>query len=184
MRKIQFKYIALASLLVALTIYSCNKDIIKPVAEPCPSAANKAGIDGLLIGLIRCWMDIQQRKLSTLASSMDNWVYGGVASDDAFKGSNTTDQPLIPALANHSVTASNIFLQDKWWFCYNAIQRANDVIREIPLVTDGSVTPEYAAEVIAEARFLALFSIINLQKCGKMFHTWEKESPMPMEITK
>ena len=167
MRKIQFKYIALASLLVALTIYSCNKDINKPVAGALlPSVlANKAGIDGLLIGAYSM-LDgyTTAQTFDSWQSSMDNWVYGGVASDDAFKGSNTTDQPLIPALANHSVTSSNIFLQDKWWFCYDAIQRANDVIREIPLVTDGSVTPEYAAEVTAEARFLRAVFYIDLAK--------------------
>ena len=97
---------------------------------------------------------------------MDNWVYGGVASDDAFKGSNTTDQPNIPPLANHSVTSANEFLQEKWAFCYDAIQRANDAIREIPLVKDGSVTPAYATEVIAEARFLRAVFHFEL---GKMY---------------
>ena len=86
-------------------------------------------------GLIQCSTDIQhcrQTGYTSWESSMDNWVYGGVASDDAFKGSNTTDQPNIPPLANHSVTLGNEFLQEKWCILFNAIQRANDVIREIP----------------------------------------------------
>src|SRR5262249_49467292 len=83
-----------------------------------------------------------------------NWIYGGVAADDAYKGSNTTDQPAAVPIEDHSVTSSDEYLGEKWAFCYNAIQRANDVLREIPLIKDGSVTTAYAAELTAEARFL------------------------------
>jgi hypothetical protein len=167
MRKIQFKYIALASLLVALTIYSCNKDINKPVAGALlPSVlANKAGVDGLLIGAYSMLDGYTATgQYTSWETSMDNWIYGSVAADDAFKGSNTTDQPLIPPLVNHSVTPSSEFLQEKWAFCYNAIQRANDVIREIPLVKDGSITPAYAAELTAEAKFLRAVFHLELAK--------------------
>jgi len=155
MRKIKIKYLVLAGILVALgIIYSCNKEMkIQPAGSLLPSVlANKAGVDGLLIGaysMLDGYTALPANGYTSWETSMDNWVYGGVASDDAFKGSNTTDQPNIPPLANHSVTPANEFLQEKWAFCYNAIQRANDAIRELPLVTDGSVTPAYATEVIA-----------------------------------
>ncbi len=87
-------------------------------------------------------------------SGIDNWSYGGIASDDAYKGSNTTDQGTAAPIENHSLDPSNEYLGEKWSAFYSAAQRANDVIREVPLVTDGSVTTEYAAEVIGEARFL------------------------------
>ena len=87
-------------------------------------------------------------------TSTTNWIYGGVAADDAYKGSNTTDQPAAVPIENHTVDPANDYIGQKWAFCYNAIQRANDVIREIPLVKDGSITTEYAAELTAEARFL------------------------------
>jgi hypothetical protein len=158
MRKIKFKYLVPASILATLgIIYSCNKDINVPVAGSLlPSVlANKAGVDGLLIGAYSMLDGYTATgQYTSWETSIDNWVYGGVAADDAFKGSNTTDQPNIPPLANHSVTAANEFLQEKWAFCFNAIQRANDAIRELPLVTDGSISADYAAEVIAEARFL------------------------------
>lgn len=168
MRKIQFKYFVPASVLVALGVmYSCNKAInIGPVGSLSPSVlANKAGVDGLLIGAYSM-LDGYAAGVgyTSWETSADNWVYGGVAADDAFKGSNTTDQPNIPPIANHSLTSANEFMQEKWAFCYNAIQRANDAIREIPLVTDGSVSPDYATEVIAEARFLRAVFHIDLAK--------------------
>ena len=107
----------------------------------------------MLIGAYSC-LDGYATTTTSWESSTTNWVWGGIASDDAYKGSNTTDQPNAAPIENHSVDPSDEYLQEKWGFFFNAIQRANDVIREVPLVKDGSVTPAYAAEVIAESRFL------------------------------
>ena len=156
MKKIRLKLIA-ASILVTLVLtYSCNKFLDKkPVGSLTPDVlANKAGVDGLLIGAYSMLDGYTNSAGTGWESGIDNWVYGGVASDDAYKGSNTTDQPNIPAIENHSIDASNEFLEEKWAAFYNAVQRANDVIREIPLVTDGSVSSDYSTEVIGEARFL------------------------------
>ena len=158
MKKFQFKYIALGGILIALTlIYSCKKFLVHaPVGSLSASVlASKAGVDGLLIGAYSM-LDGYASGIgyTSWETSSTNWIYGGVAADDAYKGSNTTDQPTAAPIENHSLDAANEYISEKWSFCYNAIQRANDVIREIPLVTDGSITPAYAAELIAEARFL------------------------------
>jgi starch-binding outer membrane protein, SusD/RagB family len=161
MKKFQFKYKAVTGALLTLTIiYSCSKFLDKPpVGVLSPQVlANKAGVDGLLIGaysMLDGWNNTYNQFSSPYGTGLDNSPFGGYASDDAYKGSNTTDQaPDAPSIENHSVTASIGYLQQKWQADYNGVQRANDAIREIPLVTDGSVTPEHAAEVIAEARFL------------------------------
>ncbi|HVM89366.1 MAG TPA: RagB/SusD family nutrient uptake outer membrane protein [Puia sp.] len=156
MKKNKNKYIALLSLpVLMLIIFSCKKFLSKPVVGSLSPAvlANKAGVDGLLIGAYSM-LDGYAQTSTSWETSTTNWIYGGVAADDAYKGSNTTDQPVAVPIENHSVTSANEYLQEKWAFCYNAVQRANDVIRELPLVTDGSVTADYAAEVTAEARFL------------------------------
>lgn len=156
MKKFQTKYTVFGCLLLVLAVvYSCKKYLtVAPVGSLSPSVlANKAGVDGLLIGAYSM-LDGYATTTTSWESSTTNWVYGGIASDDAYKGSNTTDQPNAAPIENHSVDPSNEFLQEKWGFFYNAVQRANDVIREVPLVTDGSLTPEYSAEVIGEARFL------------------------------
>jgi len=38
-------------------------------------------------------------------TSTTNWVYGGIASDDAYKGSNTTDQPNAAPIARQQLRA-------------------------------------------------------------------------------
>ncbi|WP_426671655.1 RagB/SusD family nutrient uptake outer membrane protein [Mucilaginibacter sp. McL0603] len=151
------KFIALGSLVFLTATYSCKKLLDKqPSGALLPTVlANKAGVDGLLIGAYSM-LDgyTQQNGGTSWESGIDNWTYGGLASDDAFKGSNTTDQGPAAPLENHSVDQSADYVNQKWVAVYNGIQRANDVIREIPLVTDGSVSTAYAAEVIGEARFL------------------------------
>jgi hypothetical protein len=156
MKNSYFKFIALGSMAVLTLTYSCKKLLNKePVGVLGPAVlANKAGVDGLLIGAYSMLDGASTSYGTSWETSIDNWVYGGIASDDAYKGSNTTDQPTAAPIENHSLDASNEFIQEKYQFNYIAIQRANDAIREIPLVKDGSVSAAYGAEVIAEARFL------------------------------
>lgn len=156
MKSSYFKFIALGSLVFLTLTYSCKKLLNKePVgALSAGVLASKAGLDGLLIGAYSMLDGYTNTGGTSWESSIDNWVYGGIASDDAYKGSNTTDQPTAVALENHSVDASNEYLGEKWASCLNAIQRCNDVIREVPLVKDGSVSTAYGQEAIAEARFL------------------------------
>jgi len=152
--KLYFKIFA--SFLAAIVLlYSCKKFLDKkPVgALGGDVLATGAGVDGLLIGAYSM-LDGYGTTTTSWESGIDNWIWGSVAADDAYKGSNTTDQPDAVPIENHTIESANGYLGDKWKAFYDAVQRANDVIREIPLVTDGSLTPEHAAEVTAEARFL------------------------------
>jgi len=154
-----FKSVLLVALIILTLSYSCNKDLSKPAPGALSAGvlATKAGVDGLLIGtyaLLDMNSGVAAINGITWGGAVSNWHFGGIASDDANKGSNPTDQPDAASIMNHSLSATNAYVRDKWAVCYDGIQRANDVLRELPLVKDGSVTPEYAAGVTAEARFL------------------------------
>jgi hypothetical protein len=149
--------VAITSLTGLAIMISCKKHLEKgPVGSLSGQVlANKAGLDGLLIGAYSMLDGYASgRGYTSWEVTTDNWPYGGIASDDAYKGSNTTDQPTAAPLEDHSVDPANEYIQEKWKACYDAVQRANDVLREIPLITDGSVTADYAKEVTAEAKFL------------------------------
>lgn len=166
--KRNWKYILLAALpLSAVIFYSCHKYLSKPLvgSESAAGLASKAGVDGLLIGAYSM-LDGYASGLSYTSweTSTNNWCYGGIAADDAYKGSNTTDQPTAVPIENHSIDPSNEYLKEKWAFCYDAIQRANDVIRQIPLVKDGSLSAADAKEDIAEAQFLRGFFHLEAAK--------------------
>jgi hypothetical protein len=160
MKKSFLKYAVVVLLLAATAFYSCSKFLNKPpVGSLVPSVlANKAGVEGLLIGayaMLKGWNNTNIEFTSPYFGGLDNPPFGGYASDDAYKGSTTTDQgPDAPEIENHSVTSAIGYLEDKWQSDYDGVQRANDAIREIPLVKYGSLDATDAAEVTAEARFL------------------------------
>ena len=167
MKKSVFKFIAPLALVFLTVAYSCKKFLDKaPVNVLSQSVlASKAGVDGLLIGAYSL-LDGNSSNISGAAweASVSDWDFAGIASDDANKGSNATDQPSAAAIMNHTVNAATDYVNDKWLTHYAGIQRANDVIRELPLVKDGSVSTAYAAEVTAEARFLRGFYELELTK--------------------
>jgi hypothetical protein len=157
MKKSLGKFIALGCLVTLSLTYSCKKLLnVEPVATLSSGVlANKAGVDGLLIGAYHMLCGYSRQYGTAWEGGIDNWSYGGIGSDDAYKGSSTGDQgPYATEIENHTVDANNEYCLEKWTDCYIGIQRANDAIREIPMVKDGSVTPAYAAEVTAEARFI------------------------------
>src|SRR3569833_410669 len=157
MSKTFLKFLAPLALVFLTLSYSCKKFLNQPITGSLsPSVlATKAGVDGLLIGAYAMLpMSGNPTTGDTWGGSVSNWHFGGIGSDDANKGSNPTDQPDAAAIMNHSVDGSNDYVRTKWLSCLDGVQRANDVLREIPLVKDGSLSAEYAAEVAGEAKFL------------------------------
>jgi len=156
MKKSYLKFIALGFVVIFSFTYSCKKILNQAPTGVLGQAvlANKAGVDGLLIGAYHMLSGFPTVSGTIWSAGPDNWSYGGVASDDAYTGSSSSDQPNFVAIENHSNAPDNPYPEDKWQSMYNGIQRANDVIREIPLVKDGSVSAAYGAEAIGEARFL------------------------------
>ncbi|MGN6639106.1 MAG: RagB/SusD family nutrient uptake outer membrane protein, partial [Mucilaginibacter sp.] len=158
MKKLNYKLIALSSIAFLTVSYSCKKVLDKQPAGYIlgPSLANKAGVDGLLIGAYSLLDGYYQGESGTAFVGISNWSFGGIGADDAYKGSTTQDQtPDAPAIEQHiSINPNNGYVETKWSTSYAGIQRANDVIREIPLVKDGSEDGAVGQESIAEARFL------------------------------
>ncbi len=159
MKKLNYKVIALGSIVFLSALYSCKKVLDKQPTGVLAGAtlANKAGVDGLLIGAYSILDGYYQNQPGTnYGSGISNWSTGGIGSDDAYKGSTTIDQaPDAPAIEQHvGISTSNSYLWAKWQVNYAGIQRANNVIQEIPLVTDGSEAGSVGQNAIAEARFL------------------------------
>src|SRR2546423_14575724 len=123
--------------------------------------ATKAGVDGLLIGaysLLRGYNPaVPNSGVRQWTQAASNWIYGSVVADDAHKGSTSNDQPEIASMESYNTNPVTSYINDKWISLYAGVQRANDVLREIPLVKDGSLSTEQTKEIIAETRFLRGF---------------------------
>ena len=157
MKTTKYKLIFPGVLAVLALSYSCKKFLDKPATGSLNSTvlATKPGVDGLLIG---AYSDLDGYSADIggdpWPQGVSNWIYGGVGADDAHKGSTPGDQGDAEALENHGFNSANSYFNAKWRILYAGIARANDVLKELPLVTDGSVSADYAKQVTAEARFL------------------------------
>jgi hypothetical protein len=145
-------------------VFACNKSFLEkaPIGSYTPDViATKSGVSGLLIGAYSL-LDGQGGAGGSWDAAASNWVWGGVCSDDAHKGSDPGDQPDINSLMTWSETSTNDYNLEKWRTCYDGIQRSNDVLRAMRLATDLEAAD--TIEFSAEARFLRAFYTMELKK--------------------
>lgn len=174
-------YSLIFSVVMLLTVSNlgCNDYLDKqPLGALSASNVNSlAGINALLIGAYSVLdgqigltnlagvAGVVNPQGITYASACSNWIYGSVCADDSYKGSTPTDQPPIVQLATWSLSATggtNNYMNYKWTILYTGIQRANEVLRTIPLAPD--VDANANKNLTAEARFLRAFYHLEAQK--------------------
>lgn len=86
--------------------------------------------------------------------SVSNWVWGAVASDDAYKGSESSDQQTINDIEQFNVTSSNEYLDSKWRFMYEGVSRCNAILKVLSEVTDEQVPADKKVWFEAQTRVL------------------------------
>jgi hypothetical protein len=154
-----YRILFLTACLLSLPLTSCRESFLERDALGATqesTLANKAGVEGLLVGAYSL-LDGQggpNGEAFNLAMAVHNWVFGSVASDEAHKGSELGDQPDQASIENYTSVPTNFYFNDKWRAVYAGVQRANDVLRLLAKVTDGSITPAQQTQLTAEARFL------------------------------
>src|ERR1700712_2029439 len=119
MKKTNYKIIALGLIAFVAAPYSCKKLLDKAPAGVLAGStlANKAGVDGLLIGAYSLLDGYYQGQPGTgYGGAISNWEYGSMAADDAYKGSTTDDQgPDLPPLEYHvGLSPTDSYLESKW----------------------------------------------------------------------
>ena len=172
MKRINNKIVIAGFLMIAIvTIIACKKNFLdKPLIGPVTQAslANKAGVEGLLIGAYSLLDGVGAAGTTGVPGltspsgsggvwegAADDWIFSSVPGGDAHKGSFQQDQGayFLPVQA-YNADPSNLYLNDKWIIVYASIQRCNDVLKTMALVSDGSLTPADTTEIRAEAVFL------------------------------
>ncbi|HKW12087.1 MAG TPA: RagB/SusD family nutrient uptake outer membrane protein [Gemmatimonadaceae bacterium] len=121
--------------------------------------ANQAGVEGSLIATYReldCSNSTQGAGWGCAAS---NWVWGSVAGDDSYKGSDATDQPPINDIEGYhwSGPDGQSYINEKWQISYEGIARANATLRLLKQVVKanaGAITAADQAGIAGEAIFL------------------------------
>ncbi|MEO8794627.1 MAG: RagB/SusD family nutrient uptake outer membrane protein [Daejeonella sp.] len=171
MKKINYKLFIPACLLLLITAHACKDDFLNVSPAGASSEAvlaTRAGVDGLLIGTYALLDGIGGPGGDVWAQSVTNWIWGGVASDDAHKGSEYGDQPQAEQVENYTTIPSMGYIINKWAPLYAGAQRANDVLRVLRKVPSGTISAADTLQIASEARFLrAVFHFEAVKMFGE-----------------
>ena len=115
--------------------------------------SNKAGVNYLLIGAYALTDGTGNNAgFPSWHGSADNWIYGEVSADNAYKGTTAGDQPEISLIEQKLIQPDNSHFRGKWAAVYDGVARANDVLVVLPSATD--MTDAEKTQVTAQVRFL------------------------------
>jgi hypothetical protein len=165
MKKIKRKFLILSSLAVIVVVAACSKSFLDkpPLGTLNPAImASEKGVQGLLIGAYSM-VDGEGTPGDGFASGASNWILGGVAADDAYKGSDPTDVgEAAPMEKWISLTPTNSAIPQKWKACYAGASRCNGVLATMALASD--ITADHATLIQAQVQFLRAFYHFELKK--------------------
>lgn len=156
MKKINFKILLAGGLAATVLLYACKKSFLEKASLGTLDEnllANNAGVQGLLIGAYSMLDGNGGAGGGGFYSTPTNWAFAGVASDDAYKGSDAGDQSNESnPIENYTITATNGPVSSKWAALYDGITRCNDVLRIMAKSPD--IADSDRVNIEAQARFL------------------------------
>jgi len=139
--------------LAAGTLFGCKDSFLTDAAAAQgvldqSVLANAAGVEGNLIAAYRS-LDYTNGVGGSQASAASDWIWGSVASDDAYKGSEPSDFNAINDIEGYhwSTGLADGVLNDKWRATYEGVSRANATLNLL-----AQVVKDKPAEISASAQ--------------------------------
>ena len=151
-KKITVSALTITGLLV---LNACSDQFLTrpPQGQYSPaSLANSKGIEGILIGAYGMLDGQGIDGQNPWENEVQNWVFGGLTSDDAYKGTDSGDQPEQSFLERYDFQATNGHIRNKWRGLYEGVARTNNVLDNLADVKD--ITDTRRKQIEAEAKFL------------------------------
>lgn len=186
MKKMNIQNKLILSVFIFTTIVACSKNFLNkpPIGTLGPNiVATETGVQGLLIGAYSL-VDGEGAAGDGFASGASNWIFGGVTSDDAYKGSDPTDVADAAPMEKwgSSLIATNGATPQKWKLNYAAIQRCNDVLNTLKIST--GIADATKTQIAAQARFLRAYFHMDLKKIfGNIIFADETVSPTNTKVS-
>lgn len=153
------------SAFIILVIISCSDEFLtnEPQGQFSSSVlATEDGVDGILIGAYKMLSGTGLDGQAPWENDVQNWVFGGIASDDAYKGTDAGDQPEQSFIEAYDFQAFNNHITNKWRGLFKGIARANDALNTLKQVEE--ISDEKRNKIIGEARFLRGFFHMEARK--------------------
>ncbi len=150
-----YKYTAIAIVASGLLFAACSEEFLDGPAQgvlDSTTLANESGVQATLIAaysMLDGWGGF-----GGWGGAGSNWIFGSVASDDAYKGSEPGDQqPSTDVeLYQWSTGGADGYLNDKWGNVYEGVNRTNATLTL--LTTVEGISPEAAQSIEGESKFL------------------------------
>jgi len=150
-----------ACLLAGLAItYACSDFLDTPAQGTLDvnALSTKVGVEGSLIGAYRS-LDCNNATNDNWGCAASNWPFGSITTDDAYKGSEATDQPQATKLELYAWGSDQAqdYLDRKWASMYEGVVRANATIRLLQAVSaakPGEISRVDSMGIMGEALFL------------------------------
>lgn len=148
-----------------IMLFGCGEDFLDRPAQgnlDATTLANQSGVEGNLIAAYS-YLD-GQASSGGIVSATSNWVFGSVASDDAYKGSEPGDNQTSTDIEMYQWSASSADggMNEKWSGHYDAISRVNATINL--LLTVEGISQADQDRIKGEALFLRAFYHFELWK--------------------
>jgi starch-binding outer membrane protein, SusD/RagB family len=153
-------FITVTAITLLLTILNaCKESFLEQIPRGTTNnavLATETGVNGLLVGAYAALMEhsAAPHQWGPIGDGPENWVFGGVCSDEATKGMASTNESPINELENSTVTPQNRYCDHKWMFLYEGVSRSNDVLNILAATTP---VPEDATNIKAQAIFLRAY---------------------------
>jgi len=145
---------------VAGVTYACKDFLDQPAQGTVDQTtlSTKAGVEGSLIAAYRA-LDCEASSAGSWGCAASNWVWGGVTSNDAYKGSDLGDQQPINDIETFlwNVGEADGYLNQKWAQVYEGVARSNAALRLLASVLaakPGDFAAGEARKIRGEALFL------------------------------
>ena len=146
--------------LSASVLYAC-KDFLNTPAQGTldeNALATKSGVEGALIAAYRS-LDCNNATNGNWGCAASNWPFGSITSDDAYKGSEASDQPQATTLELYAWSSDQAqdYLDRKWASMYEGVVRANATIRlleKVSQLTPAAISRVDSMGIRGEAIFL------------------------------
>ncbi len=156
MKKINIMFIITASILL---FSSCGKEFLKKLPQSQlsePQVANKDGVEAQLLGSYGILNGNISGTWGNYASAPSQWLFGEVASDNAHKGSEQSDQPNMNMIETYTSNSTNDNFTTMWQVYYEGVLRTNSTLKLLKndQASAKEISATRAIEIEAEARML------------------------------
>lgn len=138
---------------------SCSKSFLEKIPQgqlSTDQVANQEGIEGMLIGAYGIMNGNVSGTWGNYASAPSQWLFGEVASDNAHKGSEQTDQPAMLLIETMNPNPDNDNLRTMWQVYFEGVLRCNNTLKFLIADQAGpkTISATRAKEIEGEARML------------------------------